>query len=60
MGYMGGTTKESGWALLWFLTGFIILGTAATGGGALSLIIGFIVIGVSLLMFKTVRIKEEA
>jgi len=57
---MGGTTKESGWALLWFLLGFIILGTAATGGGALSLIAGFVVIGVSFGMFKAIRVKEEA
>ena len=60
MAYMGGTTKESGWALLWFLLGFTILGTAATGGGVLSLIAGFVVIGVSLGMFKVVRAKEEA
>ena len=60
MAYMGGTTKESGWALLWFLVGFTVLGTAATGGGVLSLIAGFIVIGMSLGMFKAVRVKEEA
>jgi len=60
MAYMGGTTSGSGWALLWFLLGFTILGTAAIGGGVLSLIAGVVVIGISLGMFKVVRAKEEA
>ena len=57
---MGGTTKESGWALFWFLLGFTILGTAAAGGGVISLIAGIVVIGMSFMMFKAVRAKEEA
>ena len=57
---MGGTTKESGWALFWFLLGFTILGTAAAGGGIISLIAGIVVIGMSFTMFKAIRVKEEA
>ena len=57
---MGGTTKESGWALFWFLLGFTVLGTAAAGGGMISLITGLVVIGMSFVMFKAVRAKEEA
>ncbi len=57
---MGGTTKESGWALFWFLLGFTILGTAFAGGGIISLIAGIVVIGMSFVMFKAVRAKEEA
>lgn len=60
MAYAGGTTKESGWALFWFLFGFTILGTVATGGGALGLITGIVIIGVSFGMFKAIRTKEEA
>ena len=57
---MGGTTKESGWALFCFLLGFTILGTAAAGTGILGLIAGIVVIGMSFIMFKAVRVKEEA
>ena len=57
---MGGTTKESGWALFWFLLGFTILGTGGAGGGVLSLIVGIVVIGMSFGMFKATRVKEEA
>ena len=60
MAYMGGTTKESGWALFVFLLGFTILGTAAVGGGIISLIAGIAVIGISLGIFKSARLKEEA
>ncbi len=56
---MGGTTKESGWALFWFLLGFTILGTAFAGGGMISLIAGIVVMGMSFMMFKAVRAKEE-
>ena len=56
---MGGTTKESGWALFWFLLGFTILGTAAAGAGMIGLIAGIAVIGMSFVMFKAVRAKEE-
>lgn len=55
---MGGTTKGSGWALFWFLLGFTVLGTAGVGGGLLSVVAGFVVIGMSLLMFKAVRAEE--
>ena len=56
---MGGTTSRSGWALFWFLTGFVILGTAAVGGGILSLLGGSAVIIYSGFLFKTARTKEE-
>ena len=57
---MGGTTKGSGWALFWFLLGFTILGTAAVGGGMISLVAGIAVIGMSFVMFKAIRATEEA
>ncbi len=53
-----GTTKSSGWALFWFLIGFTILGTAAAGGGLLSLIAGAVVIVFSAVLFKAARAKE--
>ena len=54
-----GTTSTSGWALLWFLLGFTILGTAGTGGGILSLLAGAVVIGLSVVLFRAARAKEE-
>ncbi len=57
---MGGTTKESGWALFWFLIGFTVLSTAAIGGGFLSFIAGVALIGMSFAKFKAVRATEEA
>lgn len=57
---MGGTTKESGWALFWFLLGFTILGTAFAGGGIISLIAGIVIIGISFVMFKSIRAAEES
>jgi hypothetical protein len=57
---MGGTTKESGWALFWFLLGFTILGTGFAGTGTIGVIAGLAVIGMSFVMFKAIRAKEEA
>ncbi len=57
---MGGTTKGSGWALFWFLLGFTVLGTAAVGGGIVSVIAGVVLIGWSFAQFKAVRATEEA
>ena len=54
-----GTTATSGWALLWFLLGFTILGTAAIGGGVLSLLAGTAVIVLSGALFQAARAKEE-
>ncbi len=54
-----GTTATSGWATLWFLLGFTILGTAGTGGGILSLLAGGAVIAFSGVLFKAARAKEE-
>ncbi len=54
-----GTTAASGWALLWFLLGFTILGTAGTGGGWMSILGGSAVIGLSGVLFKATRAKEE-
>ena len=57
---MAGTTKESGWALFWFLLGFTVLGTAAVGGGKVSIIAGIVLIGMSFAKFKAVRAAEES
>ncbi len=54
----GGTTKLSGWAVFLFLLGFTILGTAAIGGGALSLIVGVATLIFSAVLFKAAREKE--
>jgi len=54
-----GTTATSGWALLWFLLGFTILGTAGIGGGILSWLAGIGVIAISGVLFKAARAKEE-
>ena len=53
-----GTTKSSGWALFWFLLGFTLLGTAAVGGGLLSLFGGAVVIVFSAVLFRAARIEE--
>ena len=55
-----GTTTTSGWAIFWFLLGFTILGTAAAGGGVLSLVGGLAVIIFSSILFKAARVKEDA
>ena len=54
-----GTTATSGWAVLWFLLGFTVLGTAATGGGVFSLLGGAALIGFSWALFSAARAKEE-
>ena len=54
-----GTTSTSGWAVLWFLLGFTILGTAGIGGGILSLLAGTAVIVLSSVLFRAARLKEE-
>ena len=54
-----GTTATSGWALLWFLLGFTVLGTAGIGGGILSLIGGGAIIGWASVLFRAARAKEE-
>ena len=55
-----GTTKESGWALFWFLLGFTVLGTAAVGTGIAGLIAGIVLIGLSFMQFKAIRATEES
>ena len=54
-----GTTATSGWAVFWFLVGFIILGTTGVGGGILSLLGGTAVIAMSGVLFKAARAREE-
>ena len=54
-----GTTTTSGWALLWFLLGFTVLGTAGAGGGFLSLLAGTAMMVMSGFLFKAARAKEE-
>ena len=55
-----GTTSTSGWAVFLFMVGFTVLGTAAIGGGILSLLAGAGIIIGSLAAFKAARAKEEA
>lgn len=55
---MGGTTSTSGWALFVFLIGFTVLGTAAIGGGALSLFAGIGIIVGSGFLFRKARERE--
>ena len=55
-----GTTTTSGWAMLWFLLGFTVLGTAAVGGGILSVAGGVALIGLSWTLFSAARAKENA
>ncbi len=57
---MGGTTKDSGWALFWFLLGFTIFGSAAAGGGVISFCAGFVLMAMSFAKFKAIRVKEGA
>ena len=54
-----GTTAASGWAVLWFLVGFTVLGTAAIGGGVLSFLGGTAMIVWSAVLFRAARAKEE-
>ncbi len=55
-----GTTKMSGWALLWFLLGFTLMGTIPVGGGLLGGISACVLIVISVVLFKSARAKEEA
>ena len=54
-----GTTSTSGWALLWFLLGFTVLGTAGIGGGIVSLLGAAALFVFSSILFQTARAKEE-
>ena len=55
-----GTTSTSGWALLWFLLGFTVLGTTAVGGGFFSVLAGIALLGLSGFLFRAARAKEGA
>ena len=44
---------------MWFLFGFMVLSTAATGGGVLSLLGGTALIGLAWVLFSAARAKEE-
>jgi len=54
-----GTTATSGWALFWFLLGFTVVGTAGAGGGFVSVLAGAAMIGLSCVLFRSARPKEE-
>lgn len=54
-----GTTKTSGWALFWFLTGFMIIWTPAVGAGALGFLAGAAMIAYASYLFISARAKEE-
>ncbi len=53
-----GTTATSGWAVFWFLLGFIVLGTMGIGGGFLSFVGAVALIGLSAALFRSARAKE--
>ncbi len=55
-----GTTATSGWAMLWFLLGFTVLGTAVAGGGILSLLGGTALLIMAGALFRSARAKEES
>ena len=54
-----GTTSTSGWALFWFLSGFMVLVTAAIGAGLLGFSAGAAMIVYSGIKFREARTKEE-
>ena len=54
-----GTTATSGWAVLWFLLGFTILGTMGLGSGVLGLLGGAAFMGIAAALFRAARAKEE-
>ena len=54
-----GTTATSGWALLWFLLGFTVLGTMGIGGGMLSFLGAAALMVISAVLFRSARAKEE-
>ncbi len=54
-----GTTATSGWALFWFLLGFTVLGTTATGAGVFGLLGGAALVGLSVVLFQSAKAKEE-
>lgn len=54
-----GTTRTSGWALFWFLLGFIMVGTAAVGSGIPGLLAGIAVLAVSAVLFQAAKTKES-
>ena len=54
-----GTTATSGWAVLWFLLGFTVMGTGAIGGGFLSVLGGGVMLAIAVVLFRSARAKEE-
>ncbi len=54
-----GTTSTSGWGVCLFLLGFTILGTAAVGGGFVSLVGGVVVLGLACVLFQSAKAKES-
>lgn len=55
-----GTTRTSGWAVFWFMAGFMVLVTGIAGAGALGLIAGAAMLIGSAVLFRSARTKEEA
>ncbi len=53
-----GTTKTSGWAVFWFLTGFMILFTPTVGAGVVGFVAGAAMITYSAVLFKSAKAKE--
>ena len=55
-----GTTSTSGWAVLWTLLGFTVLGTAGIGVGFLSVLGGGVLLVIAAVLFSAARAKEGA
>jgi hypothetical protein len=54
-----GTTKTSGWALFWFLSGFMVILTPTVGSGALGFLAGAAMLAYAGFLFKAARAKED-
>lgn len=52
-----GTTSMSGWAVFFFLVGFMLLGTFFIGG-VLSGIVGLVLLAVSIGLFSKAKVLE--
>jgi len=54
-----GTTKTSGWAVFWFLVGFMVIFTPTVGAGVLGFIAGAVMLSYSVFLFKSARAQED-
>jgi len=54
-----GTTSTSGWAMFWYLSGFMTLVTSRVGAGAFGILGGAAQLGLATYLFLEARKKEE-